>query len=195
MSWGELPWFIGRRLVVGTTTVDSFRLETISEFHALATHLFVPFVLVRLQENPEDTETVLTIELRDIQPGAMEERQLRLFWDIQNVPLLPLAIQDNPLTEWAALGVACAVIWYYGGIRLHAVAAAGDRFDYWGMQGDQEFGLEISGTTTTNLEPRHREKVQQLRDNPYGSDGYVIVAGFTTRRVIFSFNQFEEGPP
>jgi hypothetical protein len=175
--------------------VDSFRLETIGELHALATHLFVPFAVARLQENPKTTETVLTIELRDIEGETTEERQLRVTWDPPSVPQLPLGIQDNPLTEWAALGVACVVIWHFAGMRLHAVAAEGDRFDFWGLQGTQEVALEISGTTTANLEDRHREKVQQLRDNPYGSDGYVVVVGFATRRVIFSFHRFDEEAP
>jgi hypothetical protein len=72
---------------------------------------------------------------------------------------------------------------------------AGDRFDYWVRHETQEFGLEISGTLATDLEARHREKIQQLQTNPYGSDGYVVVVGFTMRRVFFSFHRFEEGPP
>ncbi len=175
--------------------VDSFRLETIGELHAIATRLFVPFSVARLQQSPEDVETALTIELRDIQRGVTEERTLRLYWDMESIPQLPPAIQENPLTEWAALGVACAVVWHYAGLRLHAVAAEGDRVDYWVMQGDQEFGLEISGTMAADLEARHRQKVRQLRENPYGSDGYVVVVGFTTRRVIFSFNRFDEEAP
>jgi hypothetical protein len=142
------------------TTVDSFRLETIGEFHALATHLFVPFAVARLQESPEDTETVLAVEMRNIRQEAIEEQQIRLLWERESISRLPLGIQASPLTEWAALGVACVVLWHFGGIHLHAVAAQGDRFDYWGMQGTQEFGLEISGTTTANLEARHREKVE-----------------------------------
>jgi len=31
-----------------------------------------------------------------------------------------------------------------------------------------------------------------LLDNPFGVDGYVVVVDFTTRRVIFSFHQYEE---
>jgi len=172
--------------------MDSFRLETIGEHHALATHLFVPFAVARLQQSPADTETLLTVELRDLEPGRTEEWPLRLYWDRESIPVLPLGIQDNPLTEWAALGVACVVLWHFAGIRLHAVAAAGDRFDYWALQADKEFGLEISGTLTANVEVRHREKVQQLRDNPYGVDGYVVVVGFTSRQVVLSFHRFDE---
>jgi len=175
--------------------VESFRLELIGELHPLAAHLFVPFAVARLQERPEDTETVLAVELRDIREEKTVKRQLRLVWKTESIPRRPLAIQDHPLTEWAALGVACAVIWHFAGLRLQAVAAAGDRFDYWVRQETQEFALEISGTIATDLESRHREKIQQLRANPYGADGYVVVVGFTTRRVIFSFHRFDESAP
>jgi hypothetical protein len=170
-------------------------LETIGELHPLATHLFVPFAITRLQQGPEDTEVVLTVELRGFPGEPAAERQLRLFWDAASLPQLPSAVQDNPLTEWAALGVACAVIWHFAGLRLHAVAAAGDRFDYWVMQETEELALEVSGTTAADLEVRHREKVLQLRDNPYGVNGYVVVVAFATRRVIFSFERVNEDLP
>jgi hypothetical protein len=175
--------------------IDSFRLESIGELHAVATEMFIPFAVVRLQRFPKDTETELTVEMRGIRPGVSEKRRLWLTWDSESVPPLPLAIQDNSITEWAALGVASAIIWHYARLRLHAVAVQGDRFGYWTMQGDREFGLEVSGTISADVESRHREKVQQLRDNPYGSDGYVVVVGFTTSRVVFSYHRFDEESP
>jgi hypothetical protein len=56
--------------------------------------------------------------------------------------------------------------------------------------GRWQYGLEVSGTMTEELEARHREKIRQLRDNPYGLDGYVMTVGFTPRTVILSFNHF-----
>jgi hypothetical protein len=35
-------------------------------------------------------------------------------------------------------------------------------------------------------------KVEQLLDNPFAVDGYVVVVDFTARRVIFSFHHYEE---
>jgi len=49
-----------------------------------------------------------------------------------------------------------------------------------------------SGTLTGDLETRHRLKAEQLLDNPFGVDGYVVVVDFSARRVIFSFHQYEE---
>jgi hypothetical protein len=76
---------------------------------------------------------------------------------------------------------------------MREVSGDGDRFDYWVDQEEREYGLEVSGTTTTDLEARHRMKVRQLRENPYGVDGYVVVVGFDTRDVIFSFHRFDGG--
>ncbi len=171
--------------------MESFRLETISELHTVTTQLFVPFAVTRLQQRPEDTEAIVTVGLRGIERQESVERPLRLLWERDSIPTLPLAVQEQPHTEWAAVGVACAVIWHFAGLRLHAVAALGDRVNFWVMRNDTEFSLEISGTKTGDLESRHQDKTRQLLANPYGADGYVVVVGFTERRVIFSFHRHE----
>jgi hypothetical protein len=81
----------------------------------------------------------------------------------------------------------------YTGLQVRAVAAEGDRFDYWVGDGEQDYGLEVSGTMTEDVEARHQAKVRQLRENSYGVDGYVVVVGFATRQAIFSFRRFDEG--
>ncbi len=105
-------------------------------------------------------------------------------------------MQGKVVTEWAACGIACIVVPFYTGLQVLSVAAEGDRFDYWIGDADQEFGLEVNGTmaeSQNDLEARHRSKVQQLQENPYGVSGYVAVAGFAARQVIFSFSPFRGG--
>jgi hypothetical protein len=155
--------------------------------------MFIPFAVARLQRHPGDLDALLTVELRGIPDQPMDQRELRIVWELGSVSPAPLAVQEYPLTEWAALGVACAVIWHFGALRLHAVAALGDRFDYWVRRETREFGLEVSGTMAGDLEARHREKRRQLLANPYGVDGYVLVVDFTTRRAVFSFHSHEAG--
>jgi hypothetical protein len=104
-------------------------------------------------------------------------------------------VPERVITEWAACGVACVVMALYTGLTVRAVAAEGDRFDYWVDDGQYDYGLEVSGTLGGDLEARHRAKVRQLCDNPYGVDGYVVVVNFTTRRVVLSFHRCEEESP
>jgi hypothetical protein len=58
----------------GDGAVESFRLETIGELRAVATQFFIPFAVTRLRERPEDTDMVLTIELRGIENRITERR-------------------------------------------------------------------------------------------------------------------------
>lgn len=169
--------------------MDEFALEQIAELHAVDTGLFVPFVIHRLAATPAAQDAVLDVELRQV-PGQPDgRRQLRLHWQAASAPTLPLAIPDGTVTEFAALGVASALIWQYGGFRLSSVSMRGDRFDYWVRRDEDEFGLEVSGTVTDDLAGRHREKVVQLGENPFAAAGFVVVVGFTNRRAIFSYHR------
>ncbi|KAF0220238.1 MAG: hypothetical protein FD167_5067 [bacterium] len=182
-----------------TSTVlqTSGRSDSLTEFnniandHNIGAEIFIPFAIARLQEDASQTEVTLTVKLRNIN-GDNSERRLRLFWFNENRPIQPIAVQERVVTEWAACGVACAVIASCTNLRISQVAAEGDRFDYWLSGGEQEYGLEISGTMTDELNSRHNIKMRQLRDNPYEVDGYVVVIGFSTKEAIISFNSFRE---
>ena len=173
-------------------TLDEYRLEEIARDHRIGVGVFVPFVIARLQGANGGTEAILTVRLRDIDGVGERQRQLRLFWSESSAPTQPLAVQERTVTEWAACGVACALLARYTRMRVSQVTGDGDRFDYWVSDCELEYGLEVSGVMTDEIEARHRAKVLQWRDNPYGVDGYVIVAGFASREAIFSFHRFEE---
>ena len=104
----------------------------------------------------------------------------------------PLGVAEHTVTEWAALGVACVVVALYSGLKIQAVAAQGDRFDYWLSDGRKDYGLEVSGTLAGDLESRHAAKVRQWRANPYGVDGYVVTVSFMAKAVICSFHRHKE---
>jgi hypothetical protein len=174
------------------TVLDEYRLENIARDHRVAVGMFVPFAIERLRQQGDSTETTLTVSLRDLGFSGEVQRVLRLIWSPASVSPQPLAVQPHTLTEWAAVAVACAVVSCYGGLRVQEVAAYGDRFDTWVTDGERQYGLEISGTTTEEVETRHRAKVRQLLANPFGSDGYVVVVGFATRTAIFSFHRYPE---
>lgn len=175
-----------------TIAPDEYRLEDIIRDHPLDVGVFVPFAIARLRGEADATEAMLTVSIRHVGGAGETQRRLRLWWSGDSAPTQPLSVQERAVTEWAACGVACAILAAYTRLRLREVALSGDRFDYWVDEGGQEFGLEVSGTVTDEVEARHRVKVRQLRDNPYGVDGYVIVVGFATGEVIFSFQRFQE---
>jgi hypothetical protein len=171
---------------------DEYALEEIARVHHIDTRVFIPFVIARLSEGNEGTSAALNFKLRDVGDDGETQRRLRLVWSKDSRPTQALGVSERTVTEFAACGVACAALARYTLLRLRAVTANGDRFDYWMDDGQREYGLEISGTIADDLEARHRLKVRQLLDNPYGVDGFVIVVGFAIKEVIFSFNRFEE---
>jgi len=171
---------------------DRFDLADLASVHPLGADLFVPFAVVRLGGQDGVTEAELLIEFRGIGSAGPSNRRLEVCWSAASVPAQPLAIPRRDVTEWAACAIACVVVHVYARLQVRAVTEDGDRFDYWVSDGRRQFGLEVSGTLTGDLETRHRLKAEQLLDNPFGVDGYVVVVDFTARRVIFSFHQYEE---
>ncbi len=170
---------------------DEFRLEDIADRHRVNTTLFVPLVVERLRPRAGVTECLLTVELRGFE-GFPQKRTLQLHWSQASSLAKPPGLQENTLTEWAALGIASVMLPLYASLSIRSVAVPGNSFDYWVTDGRWQYGLEVSGTMNEDVEPRHREKVRQLRTNPYGVDGFVVTVGFPTREVIFSFHTYAE---
>lgn len=170
---------------------DEVVLEEAMKGHRIAAGLFVPFVIGRLRGSSPKTEALFTVHLRDIGEQGTQQRQLRLQWSPKSGVSLPFGVQENTVTEWAALGMASVIVWRYAGLHIRDVTIPGEKFDYWVNGGNEDFGLEVSGTMMGDVESRHGEKVRQLRENPAGRGGYVVVTGFLTREVIFSYNCFE----
>lgn len=171
---------------------DEYALEEIGRVHRIDTRILIPFVVARLSEGNEVTSAALNVKLRDVGANGEAQRRLLLIWSKNRTPTQSLGVPERTVTEWAACGVACAALARYTLLCISSVTANGDRFDYWVDDGQREYGLEVSGTIADDLEARHRLKVRQLLDNPYGVDGFVIVVGFALKEVIFSFNRFEE---
>lgn len=171
---------------------DTYRLEDINQTHRIGAVLFIPFTIRRLRGETAATEATLTVELRNIGDVSQTQRTLHLSWSPDSVPTSSLGVPERVITEWAACGVAYVMVALYAGLTVREVAADGDHFDYWVDDGRQEYGLEVSGSTGEEIEARHRAKVRQLCNNPYGIDGYVVVVSFATHHVILSFNRCQE---
>lgn len=172
--------------------LDEYRLEDIAADHLIGVGVFIPFVIARLPGDSRATEALLAVTLRNIGDAGERQVTLRLTWSSLSASAQPLGVPERTITEWAACGLACVVLAHYTQARIYQVTGDGDRFDYWVREGQREYGLEVSGTLTDEVETRLRTKVRQLQDNPYGVAGYVVVAGFASREIICSFHLFEE---
>ena len=176
----------------GTPRIQRYQLEDIAHDHSVVQDSFVPCTIVRLGAKEDESRATLLVRLEEIDERGPVEESLILAWFSHSRPTAPLALTARRITEDAACGVSFAVVTRMARLEVTGVTADGDRFDYWVRDGDHEFGLEVSGTVRGHLHSRHREKVRQLRDNPYGCDGYVVVVRFASREVIFSFHVFGE---
>ena len=130
------------------TGIDEYLLDDIVPDNQIYAVFFIPFVLVRLFTTaPDKNEIRLSIILCDI--GSSGERQrilllLRL-QSILTIDLLP--IQSKVVTEFAACGIAYALVPLYARLRVLFTAQEGDRFDYWVGNHERQWGLEVSGTS------------------------------------------------
>lgn len=167
------------------------KLETLLRSSAIDASLFLPFTLFRLRPYAIDRQVSLQVSLYEGESMAPRTHDLQLFWDAANDTLVRPPVQQNVLTEWAACGIALAIVPLYTPYRVLEVAQMGDRFDYWLGQKIRVVGLEISGTMEGDLATRTKTKQQQLVRNPYKSAGYVCVVGFESRQVRLSFYREE----
>ncbi|RIK40907.1 MAG: hypothetical protein DCC55_13590 [Chloroflexi bacterium] len=170
-------------------TLDTFVLEDIVTLNRVDTRGFLPFTIYRLKPLATDRRVILTVTLQNVSAAPLEIRQLQLSWasesDRPNIP----PVQEHVVTEWAACGIACALIPLYTGLQVIQVTQVGDRFDYWVGNESQEFGLEVSGLLTGELEQRQRIKLRQLSESPHKVAGYISITSFHAQRTILSFHQ------
>ena len=150
----------------------------------------IPFAILRLRRDPTETTADIRVRLIDVGEPGERSRTLRIRWSPESVP--KKSLQGHDVTHLAALAVAFAVLTRYTKLSVRNVATLGDAFDYWLVDGDRDFGFEVSGTRGQDLEARRRAKIGQLRGNPHGADGYVAVAGFDDRTAVLSFHCYVE---
>jgi hypothetical protein len=100
---------------------------------------------------------------------------------------------SSEVVELASVALAFVLARRVLGLRKLIVTNAGERADYRAPTASRV--LEVSGTETlSELGRRHREKVTQALQNPFGWDAYVIVCGFATpeHHIRFSAHTWEE---
>jgi hypothetical protein len=165
------------------------QIETLLAKSAIEASLFLPFMIFRLRPYAVDRCVTLTVLLFDTGNETPQTHELQLTWHSASDTLLVPPVQTHILTEWAACGIALALVPLYIPYRVLEVAQSGARFDYWLGETVREVGLEVSGTIYGDLVARTQIKQQQLKRNPYKSAGYVCVVGFEKQQVRLSFYQ------
>ena len=106
---------------------------------------------------------------------------------------LRATIQTKPIVEMAASALAFILTPNIVNLGQLDGTNYGDRADYRSL--DMQSVLEISGTeTASELVRRHREKVVQALENPFGLDAYVIICAFSKfgHLIRFSYHRWEE---
>lgn len=164
--------------------------------HVIDATVFEPFVIAGMGGTPDSTTqtTEFTVTLQNIGAAGTRTHRLRIQWQGANALQGGLPVQGRVVTEWAACGIACAVLWHYTGLRVEMTARDGEGFDYWIRDGSEIFGMEVSGTQSeekSEMQGRHREKQAQLFSELFVG-GYVVIVGFSRREIIFSYHAPQE---
>ena len=167
---------------------DQISLNQALQSQEIDTQWFLPFTLYRLQSYTSLREALINVSLRHIYNEPLITRRLSLTWSADTPVLASPPVQDAIITEWAACGIACAILPFYTPLHLVKVTESGDRFDYWVGDGTQLFGLEVSGILHGPMMQRQQTKVRQLLANPFGIGGYVCIVHFGNQSVDLSFH-------
>lgn len=106
---------------------------------------------------------------------------------------LRATMQMGPLVELAAVALALILGKRVVPLGRLDVTDYGARADYRARK--RKMVLEVSGTEVpAELGRRHREKIAQALENPFGWDAYVVVCGFSPagHRIRFSKHPIKE---
>lgn len=95
---------IRQRLTNMAILRDKYRLEDLRGAHGINAGLFIPFVIRRLRADPQQTDAVLSVSLRNIGGKQKRQRTLQVRWSAASLADQPMGVPEHIVTEWAALG-------------------------------------------------------------------------------------------
>jgi hypothetical protein len=152
----------------------------------------VAFVAVAGQYSP--SPALFDVECGNIGSrwlGKADECRLEVSWQgatAEKAARLRATMQSGPLVELATVALALVLGHRVVPLGPLFVTDHGERADYRARK--WKAVLEVSGTEVPGeLERRHREKVAQARDNPFGWDAYVVVCAFSGGRHRIRFTR------
>lgn len=168
-------------------------IEKISDWHP---HLFLEahiVACVAVMRSHSASPAVFEVTCENIISewlGEETQFMLEISWAVETerkAERLRATIQTKPMVEMAAAALAFILTPNIINLGQLDVTNYGDRADYRSL--DMQSVLEISGTeTASELARRHREKIAQALENPFGLDAYVVVCAFSTYRNLIRFS-------
>jgi len=171
-------------------------IEQIADWHS---HLFLePHIVacVAILSQYSQSPAVLAVECTNIVSswlGQEERFKLEISWSedmAKKADRFRATMQSKSLTEMAAIALSLILTHHIVNLGQLDVTNYGDRADYRSLNVPSV--LEISGTETpSEFTRRHREKVAQALENPFGLDAYVVVCSFSedNHRIRFSYHR------
>ena len=167
---------------------DLFQLEQITALNEIDARWLLPFTIYRLNQLTDQREIDFRITLNEIDTEP-QTRRLRLKWSADTHSLRNAPVQEEMVTELAACGLTCAVLPLYTNFHLRMVAERGAGFDYWVGNGEELFGLEVSGMIDGDIHARQQQKIAQLLTSRHQVGGFVSVVNFGQQLVELSFQR------
>jgi hypothetical protein len=183
---------------MGTRTLRC-AIEQIVDWHA---HLFVePHVVafVAVAHRYAGSPAKFDVECDNITSrwfGEATRCRLEVSWHEDTAAKavrLRATMQSGPLVELGSIALALVLVHRVLPLGRLDVTEYGSRVDY--RARTKKIVLEVSGTEVpAEFTRRHREKVAQAMDNPFGWDACVAVCSFSSagHRVRFSKHRGEE---
>lgn len=174
-------------------------IEKISDWHPhlfLEAHIVACVAVMRLHSASPAVFEVTCENIVSDWLGEEIQFRLEVSWSEETerqAERLRATIQMKPIVEMAASALAFVLTPHIVNLGQLDVTDYGDRADYRSL--DMQSVLEISGTeTASELARRHREKVAQALENPFGLDAYVVVCAFSQfgYSIRFSYHRWEE---
>ena len=166
-----------RRLRCAIEQIVDWRTELYVEPHVVA---FVA-VAEKYSESPASFE-IQCDGVKSRWLGEATGPRLEISWHrdtLQKAKRLRATMQSGPLVELASIAAALILTRHVIPLGKLDVTEYGERADY--RDRKRKIMLEVSGTEVpSELGRRHRDKIVQAMDNPFGWDAYVVVCGFST---------------
>ena len=174
-------------------------IEKISDWHPrlfLEAHIVACVAVMRLYSASPAVFEVTCENIASDWLGEETRFMLEVSWSEETerkAERLRATIQTKPIVEMAASALAFILTPNIVNLGQLDVTNYGDRADYRSL--DMQNVLEISGTeVASELARRHREKVAQALENPFGLNAYVVVCAFSpiAHLIQFSYHPWEE---